>query len=252
MNTTGVSVSDVSKAFMATPVQQRALLSAPTIGIVVPVYNEAAILSRSLEHLRATLEGEPVVVVDGGSRDGSARIARRFFHTETEPEPNRGAQLNHGALCLSTDVLLFLHADSQLPAGFQTLIRMALLDPDVVGGCFRLQFDVSRPLLRFYSWCTRFSGRFLHFGDQAFFVRREAFETIGGYRRLPFLEDVDLLRRLRHQGRFVLLPAPVTTSARRFLRHGVLRQQLKNILVVALFELGISAERLAWLYPHAH
>jgi rSAM/selenodomain-associated transferase 2 len=251
MNTTSMGVSDGSKAFMATPVQRPALPSAPTIGVVVPVYNEAAILSRSLERLRATLEGEPVVVVDAGSRDGSAHIARRFFHTETEPEPNRGAQLNHGALCLSTDVLLFLHADSQLPAGFQALIRMALLDPDVVGGCFRLQFDVSRPLLRFYSWCTRFPGRFLHFGDQAFFMRREVFEKMGGYRRLPLLEDVDLLRRLRHQGRFVLLPVPVTTSARRFLRHGVLRQQLKNILVVALFELGISAERLAWLYPHA-
>lgn len=246
-----MSESDGSNAFMATLAKRPTLPSAPTIGVVVPVYNEAAILSRSLERLRATLEGEPVVVVDAGSRDGSARIARRFFHTETEPEPNRGAQLNHGALCLSTDVLLFLHADSQLPAGFQALIRMALLDPDVVGGCFRLQFDVSRPLLRFYSWCTRFPGRFLHFGDQAFFMRREVFEKMGGYRRLPLLEDVDLLRRLRHQGRFVLLPVPVTTSARRFLRHGVLRQQLKNILVVALFELGISAERLAWLYPHA-
>jgi rSAM/selenodomain-associated transferase 2 len=251
MDTTEASVSGGSLPFMAALARHPALPSAPTIGIVVPVYNEAAILSRSLERLRSTLEGEPVVVVDAGSRDGSVQIARRFFHTETEPEPNRGAQLNHGALCLSTDVLLFLHADSHLPQGFQTLIRTALIDPDVVGGCFRLQFDVSRPLLRFYSWCTRFPGRFLHFGDQAFFVRREAFEQIGGYRRLPFLEDVDFLRRLRQLGRFVLLPAPVTTSARRFLRHGVLRQQLRNILVVALFELGISAERLTWLYPHA-
>src|ERR1700680_5052045 len=169
MNTTEASVSGGSHPFMATLARRPALPSAPTIGVVVPVYNEAAILSRSLERLRATLEGEPgvvvpfsteppllpppleplratlegepVVVVDAGSRDGSAQIARRFFHTESEPEPNRGAQLNHGALCLSTDVLLFLHADSQLPAGFQTLIRTALLDPDVVGGCFRLQLD---------------------------------------------------------------------------------------------------------------
>src|ERR1700680_3211088 len=113
----------------------------PRAAVSSPFTKKPAILSRSLERLRPTLEGEPVVVVDAGSRDGSAQIARRFFHTESEPEPNRGAQLNHGALCLSTDVLLFLHADSQLPAGFQTLIRTALLDPDVVGGCFRLQLD---------------------------------------------------------------------------------------------------------------
>ena len=215
----------------------------------MPVFNEAALLEAALERLERVARTFPVVVADGGSTDGSARIARRFFHTESCPARNRGAQLNRGAQCLSTDVLLFLHADSQLPEGFAFHVRRALRQPRVAGGCFRLEFNVRRPMLRFYSWCTRFPGRFLHFGDQGFFVRREVFERMGGFRRLPFLEDVDFLRRLRGHGRFAVLPVPVVTSGRRFLRHGVVRQQLRNILLVALFELGVSAERLARFYP---
>jgi len=215
------------------------------------VYNEAGILEGALKQLLRVAGTLPVVVVDGSSSDGSARIARQFFPTEIWPQANRGAQLNCGAACLQTDVLLFLHADSQLPLGFERQVRRALTDPRVVGGCFRLEFDAALPLLQFYSWCTRFSGRFFHFGDQGFFVRREVFERMGRFRALPFLEDVDFLRRLRRLGRFVVLPAPVVTSARRFLRYGAARQQLRNILLVALFELGVRPERLARFYPHS-
>jgi rSAM/selenodomain-associated transferase 2 len=222
-----------------------------SIGIVVPVFNEAAILSGALERLRQVAGTLPVVVAEGGSTDGSAHIARQFFPTEICSQANRGAQLNRGAQCLCTDVLLFLHADSQLPADFEFYIRQALRDPRVVGGCFRLRFDASRPMLRFYCWFTQFSGRFFHFGDQGFFVRRQVFQHMGGFRSLAFLEDVDFLRRLRRYGRFAVLPVPVVTSARRFLRHGVMRQQLRNILLVTLFELGVSPQRLTRLYPHS-
>lgn len=222
-----------------------------SLGIVVPVFNEATILERALERLRRLAQKLPVVVVDGGSTDGSVQIAQRFFPVETYEEPNRGAQLNRGAQCLSTDVLLFLHADSQLPPGFHDHILLALEKPDVVGGCFRLEFDAAHPMLRFYSWFTRFPWRLFHFGDQAFFVRREVFRRMGGFGSLPIFEDVDFLRRLRRYGRFAVLPVPVTTSGRRFLRHGVVRQQLRNILLVALFELGFPAHRLVPLYPHS-
>ncbi len=222
-----------------------------SIGIVVPVYNEAATLESHLESLRNIAHSRcPVVLVDGGSTDGSASIARRFFHTERTEYPNRGNQLNRGAQCLADDILLFLHADSQLPRGFDFYIRQALSNPGVVGGCFRLRFDAARPMLRLYSWFTRFRGRFFHFGDQAFFVRGEVFRKMGGFKPFPFLEDVDFLRRLRHFGQFAILPVAVRTSARRFLRRGVVRQQLANILLVTLFELGVSVERLSRLYPH--
>ncbi len=215
----------------------------------MPVYNEASLLEAALARLQRVACGFPAVVADGGSTDGSARIALRFYPTVICPQANRGAQLNCGAHCLGTHVLLFLHADSQLPDSFALHIRQALRHPRVVGGCFRLEFDAPRPMLRFYSWCTQFPGRFLHFGDQAFFVRREVFEQMGGFSSLPFLEDVDFLRRLRRYGRFAVLPVPVVTSARRFLQRGVVHQQLRNILLVALFELGVSAVRLAHFYP---
>jgi rSAM/selenodomain-associated transferase 2 len=230
-----------------------------SIGIVVPVLNEAAILDATLARLKHVAAACPVVVVDGGSMDGSAEIARRYFPAAVCAAANRGAQMNLGAQMLSADVLLFLHADSALPGDFAAHIERALADPRVVAGCFRLRFDSPRPMLRLYSWCTRFPGRFLHFGDQGFFFRREAFERLGGFRELPFMEDVDILRRLRapgflglgkRLGRFAVLPAAVTTSSRRFLRAGIVRQQLANVLIVTLFELGVSARRLARLYPH--
>jgi rSAM/selenodomain-associated transferase 2 len=221
-----------------------------SVGIVVPVYNEAATLDHYLSRLYEVTRGRyPVVVVDGGSSDNTRDIARRYFDTECVPLPNRGAQLNHGAQCLATDVLLFLHADSELPRGFDFYLRTALAE-DVVGGCFRLQFDRAHPLLKLYCWFTRFRWRFFHFGDQGFFVRSEVFREMGGFAPLPFLEDVDFLKRLKKRGKFATLPAAVKTSARRFVQGGILRQQLANIFLVALFELGVAAERLARVYPH--
>ncbi len=221
-----------------------------SIGIVVPVFNESAILEDALERLRQVAGSIPVVIADGGSTDGSARIARRFFHTEVCTEPNRGLQMNRGARCLGTDVLLFLHVDSRLPADFAEHIRIALQDTRVAGGSFRLAFDDPHAMLRFYAWFTRFPGRLFHFGDQAFFVRREIFQKMGGFHSLPFLEDLDFLRRLGHYGRFAVLAVPVVTWARRFQKRGVIRQQLLNILLLGLFELGVSAQRLARFYPH--
>jgi rSAM/selenodomain-associated transferase 2 len=223
---------------------------APRIGIVIPVLNEAAVLPETLPKLYQVAVDCPVVVADGGSSDGSVEIARRFFHVECCPVAGRGPQMNRGARCHDADVLLFLHADSELPAGWTQHIRHALADPRVAGGCFRLEFDVPRPMLRFYAWFTRFPGRCFHFGDQGFFVRREIFWRLGGFREIPFLEDVDFLRRLRHYGKFVVLPAAVRTSARRFLRHGPVRQQLRNIALFALFELGVSPVQLTRFYPH--
>jgi rSAM/selenodomain-associated transferase 2 len=220
-----------------------------SIGIVVPVLNESKTLGYFLSRLYEVSRGRyPVVIVDGGSTDDSVRIARQFFHTESISTPNRGMQLNHGARGLFTDVLLFLHADSELPRGFNFYIQRALADPEVLGGCFRLQFDVHHSLLKFYAWFTKFRGRFFHYGDQAFFIRRETFGVMGGFSALPFLEDVDFLRRLKRLGKFVVLPTSVRTSARRFMKRGVVRQQLANILLVTLFEFGVSAGRLAKFY----
>jgi rSAM/selenodomain-associated transferase 2 len=221
-----------------------------SIGIVVPVYNEAAILAAALERLSRLAREEQVVVVDGGSADGSAGTAAKFFPVVRAPAPNRGAQLNAGAARLGADVLVFLHADTALPQGFQAAIREALEDPRVAGGCFRLSFDDAHPVLGFYALFSRFHGRFFHYGDQAFFARREAFERIGGFRPLPFFEDVDFLRRLKRAGRFRVARLPVVTSARRFRQRGMVLQELQNLALTALFALGVPPKRLLRFYPH--
>ena len=224
--------------------------SSLSVGIVVPVYNESATLDYYLSRQYEVTRGRcPVVIVDGGSTDGSRAIARRYFHTESISVANRGAQMNHGSRCLDVDVLLFLHADSELPRGFDFYIRRALHE-NAVGGCFRLEFDHAHPMLRFYCWFTKFRSRFFHFGDQGFFVRSEVFREIGGFAPLAFLEDVDFLKRLKARGRFTTVSAAVRTSARRFVRGGIVRQQLTNVFLLGLFELGVAADRLVRVYPH--
>lgn len=228
---------------------QVAMESRGSLGVVVPVYNEARTLAASLDALCSVTRNARVVVVDGGSSDASASIAAERFETLRCAEANRSLQMNLGARHLDSDALLFLHADSRLSEGYEDKVTVALATPAVAGGCFRLEFEPRTPMLDFYAWCTRFPGRYLHFGDQGIFVRRRTFESMGGYRNLVLLEDVDFLKRLRSYGRFVILPDSVITSARRFQRFGPVRQQLRNILIVSLFEVGVPVRFLTRLYP---
>jgi rSAM/selenodomain-associated transferase 2 len=189
---------------------------------------------------------------------GGEPSAQHEFRTSFVPRdskvwkatPGRGSALNVGALATTAEILLFLHADTALPREARAIINAAVADPSVVGGCFRLRFDARNATLRFYAWFTRFDTAFTTFGDQAYFVRRQAFEQVGGFPQWPILEDVEMRRRLKRAGRFVKLPAPVVTSARRFRRHGAIRQQLRNAAIIALFYLGSSPEQLArWYRP---
>jgi GT2 family glycosyltransferase len=152
----------------------------------------------------------------------------------------RGLQLQAGADVASADALLFLHADTRLPPGAVALLRAALARPGVVGGAFRARFDTPGAVLALYSWVSRFETGLTTFGDQGMFCRRDAFSAAGGCPPWPFLEDVELRRRLKRRGRFVKLVPAVTTSARRYLSEGVIRRQLLNVAVLAAFHLGFS------------
>jgi cellulose synthase/poly-beta-1,6-N-acetylglucosamine synthase-like glycosyltransferase len=158
--------------------------------------------------------------------------------------------MNRGAALATGDVLLFLHADTRLPADARRRIAGALAHPDVVGGCFRLSFDSSRRALALIAFFTRFRLRVFHYGDAAFFVRREVFRRLGGYRAYPVMEDIDLWLRLRRAGSTVVVPSAVVTSARRFERRGPLRQQALNTALVALFLLGVPPRTLTRFYGH--
>src|SRR5579883_3084497 len=219
---------------------------ASELSVIVPVLDEAARIGRALRALAATPGVDEVIVVDGGSADRTVEIARSFPGVR-----GLGPQMNAGARAASGAVLLFLHADVTLPADAAAHVAAALADPGVVGGAFRTWTVADGggwplgPLLHLADLRSRLTR--LPYGDQALFVRREAFWRAGGLPAQPLMEDVELARRLRRLGRLVTVPASVRVSGRRF-AHNPLRAALALRLLPVLYRLGVAPERLARLY----
>lgn len=219
------------------------------VSVIIPTLNEAAGIERTLESVAAQQADHEVVVADGGSSDDTVRIARPFARVVTSAR-GRARQMNAGAAEAQGDVLLFLHADTLLPPHALAHVRRALGDPPHEGGAFRLRFDAPTPLLHFYSFCTRFPIPKICFGDRAIFVRSRVFDDVGGYPDIPLFEDLELVRKLHERGGFVFLDTPVTTSARRFLRVGPLRQQLQNTYLWLHYVRGTDPRTLVERYPY--
>jgi len=162
----------------------------------------------------------------------------------------RAAQMNHGAEAASGGIYLFLHADTLLPPEGFSVIRRTLEKSAATSGTFRLTFDRSTPLLQFYAWCTRWRWIRICFGDRGLFVRRSAFEAVGGYPDWPLFEDLELADRLHDHGGFRFLDTPVVTSARRFERVGTLKQQVRNVYLWFHYMVGTDPERVTHLYRY--
>ncbi|RMH65943.1 MAG: glycosyltransferase [Bacteroidetes bacterium] len=220
------------------------------ISVVIPALNEATRIEATLASVAAQPGPLEIIVADGGSVDGTRRLATRRATVIRAPR-GRARQMNAGARLASGEVLLFLHADTLLPESAFKHIRRALLQPSVEAGTFRLAFDAEHPLLRFYAFCTRFPLPALGFGDRGLFVRRQVFEAVGGFADIPMFEDLDLVRRLHRRGTFRFLPLAVTTAARRFEARGLLRQQMLNAYLWVRYHLGTPPDALVHLYPYA-
>ena len=223
-----------------------------TLSVVVPALDEAVNLKRLLPDLARTCPGAEVIVVDGGSRDGTAAVASgrpgvRFLASAR----GRARQMNAGAREASGDVLLFLHADTRLPEGAASAIAEALAAPAVVGGRFDVRFDSPRRILRVVAWFMNARSRATSIctGDQAIFVRRADFEAVGGYPDIPLMEDIELSRRLKARGRLAALRVRVTTSARKWEREGPLRTIGLMWALRLLHFCGVAPARLhRWYY----
>ena len=196
------------------------------IAIVVPVFNEALTLPRLVAHLAAlkatTNQNFELVFVDSGSTDGTeALIEKAGFHVITSPK-GRAWQMNAGAAQTTGEVLLFLHADTQLPEN-----AIKIIAANLVGGICWGRFDVrisGKPWMlsvvsRMMNWRSRLTG--IATGDQAMFMTRVAYQTIGGFPEQALMEDIEASRRLRQLSRPVCISSPVITSGRRWETRGV-------------------------------
>lgn len=220
-------------------------LAPPKVSIVVPVLDEADRVEATLLRLRHDFPSCELLVVDGGSTDGTGRLAGALARVVTSA-PGRGRQLNAGAQASSGDVLWFHHVDTSAdPAALGQLLA-ALTDPGVVGGGLTLRFDRHSAALAYLAWTSNLRARRLGwiFGDQSMFVRREAFDAVGGFLDAPIMEDLEMSRRLRRAGRLAVLPATSTASARRFEAHGTWSMVMFMQYLKALYFAGVDPHEI--------
>jgi rSAM/selenodomain-associated transferase 2 len=220
----------------------------PLVSVIIPTLNEESVLGPTLRRVQQQEPPFELLVVDGESTDGTRERARNGGATVIMAERGRAKQMNRGAAAAEGTLLLFLHADTLLPISGLAHIRRALAPPSTIAGTFRLQFDTPSPLLRFYAWCTRWPWIRLCFGDRGLFVTQSAFDAVGGYPEWPLFEDLELAARLAEHGHFRFLNTAVTTSARRFRRNGIFRQQLRNAYLWLHYVAGTPPEQVSHLY----
>ncbi len=229
-----------------------------SIAVIIPVFDEQEVVS-SLINALVPLSFQETIIVDGNSADGTTQAAKTCLKQLGNPNfriilgpRGRAMQMNMGAAQATADILLFLHADTQLPRNAKILITEALSDSKIVGG----RFDVRFPQDTGYAWLvsrmmnlrSRLSG--MCTGDQAIFVRRSIFESMGGFAEIPLMEDLEFSRRLKRRGKIVAIQEKVITSFRRWEQQGPLRTILQMWTLRFLYWIGWDPHRLQQFYHH--
>lgn len=219
------------------------------VSVVIPALNEAAGIEATLRSVQQA-EPDEIIVVDGGSQDGTPDLARHAGVRVLTSGPGRALQMNTGAAAAQGNTLLFLHGDTLLPSDWVADMACALSKPGVAAGAFGFELRESFPGKRIVEFATNLRSRGLRmpYGDQALFLRRAYFEELGGFADMPIMEDYELVRRLRRYGRIITLHKTAKTSGRRWQEQGWFKTTLTNQLIVVGYHLRVSPARLARWY----
>lgn len=222
------------------------------VSVIVPVFNEALHVSKLLKHVLNVAhspEELEIIVVDGGSTDKTLAVLSAFLMIHVVgSEKGRAKQMNTGAQIAKGRILYFLHCDTLPPLHFDQLLVEAV-DKGHLAGCFRMKFDYWHPVLLVSQWFTRFNHISCRGGDQSLFVAKTLFKEIKGFdERFRIYEDNEIISRLYAQKQFVVLPATVVTSARKYLQNGVWRLQYHFSIIHLKRRLGHSTESMLAYY----
>ncbi len=219
------------------------------ISVIIPALDERDVIGAAVDRARMNERCEPseIIVVDGGSVDGTPAVAEARGACVVASPPGRGRQMNTGAAVATGDVLLFLHADTALPVGYAGHVGHVLARRGVAAGAFQLRIDAPNHALRLIEAAVNRRSRWLGmpYGDQAIFMPATTFRAVGGYPEAEAMEDFAIIRRLRRLGRISIAPTHVTTSPRRWLACGVWRTTLLNQVCVTAWLAGVSGHRIA-------
>ncbi|PIE63263.1 MAG: glycosyl transferase [Desulfobacter postgatei] len=227
----------------------------PLISVIIPVYCEDRRINLTIENLKASapemISLAEIIVVDGDPEQSTLKVINDPDIIKKESEPGRGVQMNNGARAATADVLLFLHADTILPANALNTILDVCRDKDIVAGAFDLVIDAPHPGFRLIEKTATLRSRItrIPFGDQAIFIKTDCFKKLGGYKPVPLMEDVEIMLRIRQKGHQIrFISDPVITSARRWKKEGMIYTTLRNWILQLLFYTGVSPEKLKTYY----
>lgn len=225
-------------------------MSVSKISLIMPVFNEAKSLRRTLNSLRLS-STEELIVVDGGSTDNTVSIAREFTDKVYVTETGRARVMNYGASQAKGEIFLFLHADCTLPERAFSIIRETLGNHCIIAGSFDLSISHTGFRYRVIEVGANLRSRVtsIPYGDQGIFLEKEVFHRIGGFSDIPLMEDIDISRRLKKIGKIAFVRPPVQTSARRWINEGLFYTTLRDWVIALLYSFfNASPEKLIKYY----
>lgn len=220
------------------------------ISIIIPVFNEAEIIEKTLVKL-VNNSGVELIVIDGGSSDRTVELVKKMgIQVVSSSKQGRANQMNFGASIANGEILIFLHADTQLPEKYPEIVKKILFENRAIAGAFKLKIDGTEKSLKLIEKMVNWRSRFLSlpYGDQAIFISKKTFEELDGFLDLPIMEDFEFMQRLKHLGKIEIASSAVTTSDRRWQKLGVWKTTLINQLIILGYYLKISPDRLRRLY----